>query len=120
MTDYRREKRPDRNLYKGFFLIPDSKGCVEVCQVTGFRNAVFHDRESAKQWIDGHASKRRMKKLKENPPVEIYSEIKEIIAKKGPGHKCDAACKRAGHTYRHKFSRKAGVYGHPDGHISIE
>lgn len=55
-----------------------------------------------------------------NPPqVEIYDCIKEIIAKKGPGHKCDAECKRAGHTYRHTFSGHSGVFGNPDGSITI-
>lgn len=52
-----------------------------------------------------------------NPPeTKIYERVCEIVAIKGPGHKCDAACKRARHTYRHTFSKKhnIGVYGSPD------
>jgi hypothetical protein len=45
------------------------------------------------------------------PPVEIYAQVKEIVAVKGPGHRCDAACKRAGHTYRHVFKKRVGIYG---------
>ena len=56
-----------------------------------------------------------------NPrPVQIYSRVKEVIAQKGPGHKCDAACKRAHHMYRHVFKEKAGIYGNPDGTLTIE
>ena len=55
-----------------------------------------------------------------NPPVQIYSDVLEIVARKGPRHNCDAACKRAGHTYRHKFT-KAGteVLGNRDGSITL-
>lgn len=51
-----------------------------------------------------------------NPPeTKIYERVVEVVAVKGPGHKCDAACKRARHTYVHKFTRKSGVYGSADG-----
>ena len=53
---------------------------------------------------------------KKNPPLtKIYDCIKEVIAVKGPGHKCDAACKRANHTYRHVFTKKHGIFGTADG-----
>lgn len=58
----------------------------------------------------------------ENPSsrqVEIYSSIKEIIAVKGAGHKCDAACRRAHHTYRHTFKPGSRVLGNPDGSLTI-
>jgi len=54
-----------------------------------------------------------------NPPVKIYDRIKEIVAVKGPGHRCDAACRRARHTYVHKFSSSASIYGMPDGSLVI-
>lgn len=57
---------------------------------------------------------------KKNPPVEVYDRIKEVIAVKGPGHRCDAACRRAGHTYRHKFTSRAGIYGNPNGTLTIK
>jgi hypothetical protein len=57
---------------------------------------------------------------KEQAPVKVYERIKEIIAVKGPGHRCDAACKRARHTYVHRFTRRAGVYGMPDGSLSVK
>jgi hypothetical protein len=54
-----------------------------------------------------------------NPPVKIYDRIKEIVAVKGPGHPCDAACRRARHTYVHKFTSGASIYGMPDGSLVI-
>ena len=51
-----------------------------------------------------------------NPPETlIYDEALEITARKGQGHRCDPACKRANHVYRHKFTHKHGVYGTSDG-----
>ena len=59
--------------------------------------------------------------LRSNPTAtEIYSRIKEIIAVKGPGHRCDAACKRARHTYKHVFSSPARVLGLGNGDILIK
>jgi hypothetical protein len=56
---------------------------------------------------------------RKNPPVEIYGTVKEIIAQKGPGHECDSACKRAGHTYRHKFTQGGPILGNEDGSLTI-
>ncbi|MFA5430375.1 MAG: hypothetical protein WC329_04380 [Candidatus Omnitrophota bacterium] len=71
--------------------------------------------------------KRRRKtigrKAASNPPcVKVYERIEEIVARKGPGHRCDAACRAAGHMYRHKFSRRhnAGVFGNSDGSLTIK
>lgn len=55
----------------------------------------------------------------ENPPIKIYDRVQEIIAVKGPGHLCDSACKRARHTYRHKFTRQHKIYGNKDGSLTI-
>lgn len=58
---------------------------------------------------------------KRNPRrVMIYPELVEIVARKGPGHRCDAECRAANHTYIHKFKRGSAVYGEPDGSITIE
>jgi hypothetical protein len=59
--------------------------------------------------------------IRKNPPLtKIYSELIEIRASKaGMPHKCDSACKKAGHRYVHKFSSKPCIYGLPDGSILI-
>jgi hypothetical protein len=49
----------------------------------------------------------------------IYGRVKSVLAVKGPGHICDAACKRAHHTYVHKFRDKVGMYGRPDGSVLL-
>jgi hypothetical protein len=55
-----------------------------------------------------------------NPPrTEIYENLKEIIAVKGPGHRCDTACKRARHTYRHIFKTSPKILGNSDGSLTI-
>lgn len=58
---------------------------------------------------------------KPNPPREtkIYDRVLYVVAVKGPGHQCDAACVRARHTYKHDFTSKVGVYGQPDGTLVI-
>jgi hypothetical protein len=60
-------------------------------------------------------------KSSKNPPrVKVYENIREIVATKGRGHKCDAACRKARHTYIHKFNGSASVYGNPDGTLTIQ
>jgi hypothetical protein len=59
-------------------------------------------------------------RLRSNPRLtKIYEKVLRIEAQKGPGHKCDAACKRAGHRYFHVFTTKPKMYGLPDGTILI-
>ena len=61
------------------------------------------------------------RKMYLNPrAVKVYDRIMEVVARKGPGHKCDAACLRANHTYVHKFKEKAGIYGLPDGSLLVK
>ena len=57
----------------------------------------------------------------ENPSrTKIYSHIIEIKASKaGMPHKCNSACKRAGHQYVHHFKRGNPIYGAEGGKLSI-
>lgn len=118
------KKHVPKWLYKGFTIIESRPGKFDVIDMYGTVKSVAGSRESAKADIDRIANEKMRRtnpyKHKQNPPIEIYSRIKEIIAVKGPGHKCDAACKRAGHTYRHAFKQKAGVYGNPDGSLTVK
>jgi len=50
---------------------------------------------------------------------EIYSRVGSITAQKGPGHACDAKCKRAQHWYEHKFKKGVGVYKEPNGDVRL-
>jgi hypothetical protein len=70
--------------------------------------------------MKSHKKARRPGRIsKKNPPVKIYEKLVEIVAVKGPGHPCDAACKRARHTYVHKFTSRPSIYGMPDGSLVI-
>lgn len=52
--------------------------------------------------------------------VKIYDRVIEIVARKGPGHKCDAECRAANHEYVHNFTGKHGIYGLADKSILIK
>lgn len=57
---------------------------------------------------------------KRNPALPvIYERLDRIEATKGPGHRCDAECKRKGHGYFHDFGPGAVIYGLPDGSLMI-
>lgn len=61
-------------------------------------------------------------KRRRNPggkPV-IYHRLLRIEARKGPGHRCDAGCKKANHSYFHDFNAGAVVYGNPDGSVLVK
>lgn len=57
-----------------------------------------------------------------NPPAtKIYSHCIEIRASKaGMPHKCDAACKRSNHLYKHEFKKRCCIFGLPDGSLLIK
>jgi hypothetical protein len=60
--------------------------------------------------------------LRKNPAsnrVKIYGQLLRIEAKKTQIHRCDASCRRAGHSYYHDFKPGAVIYGMPDGSIRI-
>jgi hypothetical protein len=87
---------------------------------------VFASKRAAYDYVEKHnlhnlmTALRPVKAPRRNPPgrgeTQIYDRVLRIEAVKGPGHKCDAACRRAGHRYYHNYSRKekAGVYGSAD------
>jgi hypothetical protein len=87
--------------------------------------ARIHER-IPKIFYKGEASGMRdiAEQYRRNPPsgaVKIYSQCIEIRASKaGMPHKCDAACKRSGHRYKHAFKKKACIYGLPDDSILIK
>lgn len=63
------------------------------------------------------------RKKRKNPSpggkVRIYGKLLRIEAKKTGKHRCDAACRKAGHNYYHDFGPGAVIYGNPDGSLRI-
>jgi hypothetical protein len=111
-------------IYKGFAVVPRGSN-FHVYDYAGRPKITFPSERQVRDYIDVEIAaglKRRTKKSeKQNPPVtEIYARIKEIVAVKGKNHKCDAACKRCRHTYRHVFTSPARVLGLEDGSILIK
>jgi hypothetical protein len=53
------------------------------------------------------------------PGVKIYERLSKVYAQKGPGHKCDPKCKRAGHWYYHVFTSRPKMYGLANGDVLI-
>lgn len=56
-----------------------------------------------------------------NPKAtKIYENVLRVEAQKGPGHRCDPACKKANHCYYHNFKRPyPSMYGLADKSILI-
>jgi hypothetical protein len=67
---------------------------------------------------------KKAKRRKKNPPAAtvIYPESRGVELQgmqKGPGHPCDAACKRADHRYKHTFKKAVEVIGLADGSVLL-
>jgi len=101
------------------YLIVPTKTGYEI--YTGARQAAPHKVRSYPALIRFIEKKEGRRIIRGNPPeVPIYHDIVAMVAsKKGMPHNCDAACKRADHTYIHYFKKGAGVFGEDDGSINV-
>lgn len=87
----------------------------------GLRKAIAAERRAKKRLGVKGLGKRPPARRVKNPrrPV-IYHRLLRIEARKGPGHRCDAGCKKANHSYFHDFTAGAVVYGNPDGSVLVK
>ena len=81
---------------------------------------ILRNSEPIKEY-QGYVAAADFEPYENNPPVVIYDKVLNIVARKGPGHRCDTACKRAGHVYEHKFSGKidSEILGNKNGSLTI-
>lgn len=78
--------------------------------------------DAADDIVRKYRAAKKRNPAQDNPKrVKIYERILSIEASKaGMPHKCDAACKRAKHRYRHVFKFPSRIFGLPSGKILIE
>jgi len=50
----------------------------------------------------------------------IYGEMLDATLRKTQPHRCDAACRRVNHTYRHHFRVRPSVFGNANGSFTVE
>lgn len=86
-------------------------------------NLAFEQRRQARRLGPSVQAEEMPDWVLDNPPVEIYPATRGVLLvgmKKGPGHPCDAECKRAGHRYRHRFPEAVRVIGRGDGSVLLQ
>lgn len=100
---------------------PGNKKCSKCGKMHGKGEHRFH---GAGAFHRTHAfafnpRRTRGRRLSNPRGVVIYGQALRITAKKTQPHVCDAACKRANHSYFHDFKPGAVIYGMPDGSLKI-
>jgi len=115
-ADVRRELQAyfpvERRRYPERPTIPPHERLTRKCKVCG------HYHGKGQHRFHGEGSFHQTHLFTFNPggnmPTPIYGQVLSIIAKKGRGHQCSPACKRANHTYIHRFKSRPPMTGSVD------